>query len=136
MAYVVLVTWLVQGAAGIVLLTKWLRHGRRGATTVLTHVACGVVALGFWIAFLATGAVAFAWTAFVIITIGNGIGDSMLVQRWRRTTGQTNGYWQDYGQVVKATLTGRVPASVIFHAWFSPVVYFTCLGVCIGATVA
>src|SRR5690349_3707920 len=104
MAYFVLVAWLAQGTAGVVLLTRWVRHGRRGPLPVLVHVACGVVALGFWIAFLVTGGVAWAWTAFAIITVGNGFGDWMLVQRGRRLSGERNGYWHDYGQVVRASL--------------------------------
>ena len=136
MAYLVLIAWLVQSAVGIALLLNWWRHGRRAAPRVIVHVALGVVALGLWIALLATGAALWGWIAFALITIGNGIGDSMLVRRWRSTIGPSAGFWGDYGRAIRDVFRGRMPRAVTFHALFAGVVYFSCLAACIMATAA
>ena len=137
MEYVVLGTWIVQGAVGVVLLTGWLRHARgRNASTVLTHVALSLAGLVAWVWFLLSGTVIPAWIALGTLTVGNALGDSMLIRRHRRATGVTTGYWRDYGTTIAAVFRGGFPRPVAFHAVFAGVVYFTCLGVCIGATVA
>jgi len=137
MDYVVLAFWVIQAAVGVALFVAWLRHGRGGsAGMVLTHVALAIVGLALWIAFLATGAVLPAWLAFAALTVGNGVGDTMLVRRYRRTSGSTDTFWKAYGGAIAATFRGALPRRVVFHALFAGVVYFTCLGVCIAASVA
>ncbi len=137
MALVVLVLWLVQAAVGVTLFVSWLRHAHgRGARTVVTHVVSSLTGLAFWIWFVATGALAPAWIAFVVITIGNGFGDVMLLQRARRLDPAATTTAKAYRVAVSGAFRGALPPRVSFHAIFSGVVYFSCLGVCIGATIA
>jgi hypothetical protein len=132
MPYVVLAVWLIQAAVGVSLFVRWLRHGRNGIPTVVTHAGSAVVGLGLWVAFIATGALLPAWLALAAITVGNGFGDAMLVRRHRRAEGTS----ASYASAIGAVFRGRMPPRITFHACFAGVVYFLCLGVCIGATVA
>ncbi|AIY00069.1 hypothetical protein ART_0470 [Arthrobacter sp. PAMC 25486] len=127
-----LVFWIIQVSVGISLLVSWWRHGRRGAAVIITHVASVVVGLGLWIAFLLSSALWPAWAAFALLNVGNGFGDAMLVGRHRSQAGPTASYLSAILAVVK----GWMPPRVTFHALFAGVVYFSCLGVCLGATVA
>jgi uncharacterized membrane protein HdeD (DUF308 family) len=136
MAYVVLGAWLIQSAVGVALLVEWLRHRRRRAPRVFSHVALGLIALALWLVFLFQESLLAAWLAFALISVGNGIGDSMLVRRWRRMSGSESGFWTDYGRTIGAVFRGAMPRPVTFHALFAGVVYFLCLGVCIGASVS
>jgi hypothetical protein len=134
--HVVTALFAVQALAGIVLLTGWWRHGRPVAPRVACHVGLGTASLAVWIVFAATGSVLWGWLAFAGITVGNAIGDSLMVRRSRRMDGGAGGLWSDYGTAISRALRGRLPPWVTFHALFAGVVYFTCLGVCIGATIA
>lgn len=135
MTYVVLIAWVVQAAVGVSLFVSWLRHGRHAAGTVALHVTSGVVGLACWLAFLFTDVVWWAWGAFVVLTIGNTFGDVLLRAR-SRGSAPSQGFWRDYGTAIADTFRGRLPRRVVFHALFAGVVYFTCLGVCIGASIA
>ncbi len=135
MEYVVLAAWLIQAAVGVSLFVSWWRGGRTGAPTVVTHAAAGALGLALWAAFLLTGNVLPAWLAFAVITVGNGFGDAMLRGRSRGIHGATT-FWKGYAGAVGDTFRGLMPTRVTFHALFAGLVYFTCLGVCIGATVA
>lgn len=132
MSWFVLVAWLIQSAVGVSLLVGWLRHGRRAAPAVVLHVALALVALALWVFFIATGNVLPAWIAFALITVGNGIGDWLLVRRAQRLPGPVPS--NAYGAAIAAVFRGRMPRSVTFHALFAGVVYFSCLGVCLGAS--
>jgi hypothetical protein len=137
MGYVVLALWVIQSAVGVSLLVSWLRHGRgRSSRTVITHVALSLSGLAFWVWFVATGALAPAWIAFLIINGGNTFGDMMLLGRARRLDPNAKTIWQRYGVALAAIFRGGMPWRVSFHGLFAGVVYFSCLGVCIGATVA
>jgi hypothetical protein len=135
MGYFVLAAWVVQGGVGIALIVRWARAGRAGAFRIVAHVACALAALALWIAFLAAGLVPLAWSAFAVVTVGNTIGDTLLVNRSRRLHGDPGHGWPDYRRAIADTFRWRLPRPVTFHALFSAVVYFTCLGVCIAATV-
>ncbi|MBN9213545.1 MAG: hypothetical protein ABS62_05470 [Microbacterium sp. SCN 70-200] len=134
MEHVVTALFAIQALAGVVLLIGWWRHGRSVAPRVLTHVALGLAGLVTWVTFTITGAVVWGWIAFAAITVGNGVGDSLMIRRFRRQRGWSGGMWSDYGGAIAAVFKGRMPAIVGFHALFAGVVYFTTLGVCIGAT--
>ena len=137
MGYVVLAAWLVQGAVGLSMLIGWLRRGRRrGGGTIAVHVVSSLLGLALWIVFLATGALLPAWLALLSITVGNVYGDRMLLGRARRIDPSAITVWQRYGVALSAIFRGKLPPRVAFHALFAGVVYFTCLGLCIGATVA
>ncbi len=137
MAHVVTALFAIQAIAGLVLLVRWWRVGRPTAAPVFSHVAVGVISLGLWITFTVTDAVVWGWLALVGLTIGNTIGDALLlVPRWRRHTGQRQSFFRDYGAAIAGVFRGKLPALVAFHAVFAGAVYFSCLGVCIGATIA
>jgi len=136
MSYVVLGAWLVQSGVGIGLLVSWLRHGHRSAPKVVLHVGIGLAALALWIVFIVADNLIAACLTFILITVANAIGDLMLVARSRRIHGTTSKFWPDYWRAAGATFRGAMPKRVTFHALFSPVVYFLCLAVCIGAYVA
>jgi len=137
MEYVVLAAWIVQAGVGVALFVGWLRHGRGShAPTVLTHVGLSLAGLGLWVWFVLGGGLWPAWLALVAITAGNVLGDAMMVRRSRRATGVTTTFWKGYGAAIGQVFRGVMPPHVTFHALFAGVVYFTCLGVCIGATVA
>ena len=63
-------------------------------------------------------------------------GETMMVRRSRRLRGITSPSGGDYGRAIADVFRGRMPPKVAFHSLFSPVVFFSCLGVCIGATIA
>ena len=136
MSYVVLVLMAIQAAAGVLLLAGWMRGTRRGGPVVLTHVSAGLLTVVFWVLFLVQGPVWAAWTAFGIMTVGNAVGDSMLVKRWQRMNDSSRGFWRSYGAAIASVFAGEMPRRVAFHALFAGVVYFVTLGVCIGASVA
>ena len=132
MPYVVLAAWVIQAAVGVSLVISWWRHGHRGAASVITHAGSLIAGLALWIAFVVTDALWAPWLAFAVMTVGNGFGDVMLVQRHRSAAGVS----ASYGSAIGAVFSGQMPPRVTFHACFGGVVYFLCLGVCIGATVA
>lgn len=134
MEYFVLAAWLIQAAVGGTLFVSWLRGKRRAAPTVIPHVGAGLLGLVLWGVFLADGGVLAAWLAFAVITVGNGFGDAILLSRSRELRGPST-LRKGYVGAVADTFAGRMPRRVTFHAVFSGVVYFSCLGVCVGATV-
>lgn len=134
---VVLVAWIIQGAVGLTLFLDWFRRrSRRGARTVISHVLLSLLGLVSWVGFMVTGALVAAWTAFACITVGNILGDVMLLGRARRIAPEADTIRRRYAVAISSILRGTLPRRVSFHALFSAVVYFTCLGVCIGATIA
>ncbi|MBG6058990.1 hypothetical protein RCH16_003566 [Cryobacterium sp. MP_M5] len=135
MHYVVLALWLAQATAGVSLAVSWWRGGHTGAPTVITHIAAGTVGLALWVVFLVAGNVLPAWLALAALTVGNSFGDAMLRGRSRDSRATTT-FWKAYLGAIVDTFQGRMPPRVTFHAVFAGFVYFTCLGVCIGATVA
>jgi hypothetical protein len=137
MAYAVLIAWIIQGAVGLTLFIGWLRHANgRNPRTVVAHLVLSLSGLAFWVWFVVTGSIVPAWIAFAIITAGNTLGDMMLLGRARRLAPEATTLAQRYGVALSAMFRGKLPPRVAFHAVFSGVVYFGCLGVCIGATVA
>ncbi|GGU24614.1 hypothetical protein [Nocardioides albus] len=137
MAYVVLVAWLVQAAVGVLLLTGWFRHGRAHSRVVVTHVVLSVAGAGLWVAYVLSDQVLYAWAALVMITIGNGFGDNLLLRRTRRMGGGTHlSTVNTYKLAIRSIFNRRLPLRVGFHALFAGVVYFSTLAICIVDTVA
>ncbi|HET7723082.1 MAG TPA: hypothetical protein VFK68_00460 [Propionibacteriaceae bacterium] len=133
MTYVVLVAWLIQSSVGLANLIAWRRDAggdRRGS--LVLHVSSAVVGFVLWVVFVASGSLVAAWAAFAVITFGTTFGDMLMVAGHRRATGTS----ASYGQTIGAVFTGHMPPRIVFHALFSPVVYFGCLAACIIATVA
>lgn len=135
MTVLVLVVWLVQAASGVALLSRRLAHGRP-SSLVVSHVGLSVAALACWAAFTGTGAVAWGWVAFALVTAVNTVGDTMLIGRSRRLSGRSGSFRADYGAAIRATLRGRLPRRVTFHALFAGAAYFTALAACLVATLA
>lgn len=102
---------------------------------MVAHVAAGIVGLALWVVFLVTGNVLPAWLALAVLTVGNSFGDAMLRGRSPGLRAAPT-FWKGYAGAIGDTFRGRMPPLVTFHAVFAGFVYFTCLGVCIGATVA
>ncbi|WP_396643392.1 hypothetical protein [Microbacterium sp.] len=136
MTYFVLGVWVIQAVVGAWLLVGWARHGRHYAPAIVSHVVLTVAVLILWIVFMASGSVIYAWAALVVLTIGIPPGESMMVRRSRRLRGITEPGAADYGRAIVDVVRGRMPRHVTFHALFAGVVYFSCLGVCIGTTIA
>jgi len=136
MSYVVLVAWLVQAAVGVLLLTGWFRHGRVRSPVVLTHVGLSVLGLACWTTYVLVDQVLWAWAALLLITIGNGFGDNMLLWRTRRMGGSHLSTVNAYKVALRSIFRRRLPLRVGFHALFAGVVYFSTLAVCVVATVS
>jgi hypothetical protein len=93
---IALVLWAGTACVGLYLLSTWLSSGgiRRQPTKVtrfpviliLAHPFCAATGLGLWAAYVATGRVPYAWTAF-----GAGCGSALLgftlLTRWLPGTG-------------------------------------------------
>ena len=135
MSYVVLVAWLVQAAVGVLLLTGWLRHGRAHPRVVVTHVVLSVLGVASWITYVLADQVLWAWAALLLITIGNGFGDNILLRRTRAMGGSHLSTVNAYKLAIRSMFKGRLPIRVSFHAMFAGVVYFSTLAICIVATV-
>jgi hypothetical protein len=134
MRYLVLAAWLVQAAVGLALLAAWIARDRRSIVVVAPHVGLAVTALGLWVVFIATDRVGWGWSAFAIVTVGNGLGDYLLVGRSRQLIGTRSSLARDWARAVGVTFAGRLPGRVTFHALFSGVVYFAALAACIIAS--
>lgn len=84
-----LAAWVVTAAAGGYLLAGWLAHGGwrsrhiRAAglppLVILGHAGLAAAGLAIWIAFLASGVPALAWTAVGVILLVAGLGMATLV---------------------------------------------------------
>lgn len=135
MSTVVLVVWLVQAASGVALLSRRVGGGRP-SSLVVSHVGLSVAALGCWAAFVGTDAVVWGWAAFVLVTVVNAVGDTMLIGRSRRLSGRSGSFRADYGAAIGATLRGRLPRRVTFHALFAGAAYFAALAACLVASLA
>lgn len=131
----VLVAFLVQAAVGASLALRWWRRGRAGPPTVVAHVMGSAVGLASWTAFVLTSNLAPAWLAVAAITFGNTYGDKILLARVHNRTGTTSKR-VNYPAVLSDIFHGKLPGRVSFHALFAGVVYFSCLGVSIAATLA
>lgn len=136
MSYVVLVAWLVQAAVGVLLLTGWFRHGRARSPVVLAHVGLSVLGVASWTAYVLVDQVLWAWVALLLITIGNGFGDNMLLWRTRRMGGTHLSTVNAYKLALRSIFKRRLPLRVGFHALFAGVVYFSTLAICVVATVS
>lgn len=137
MDYMVLAAWLIQASVGVTLLVSWVRRARgQDAALVIPHAIMMLVFAASWTVFIVTGAVPWAWVGFGILAAFIGFGDATMVRRARSMRGQANGGMRDYGPALRVVLAGGLGRRVAFHALFSAVVFFGCLGVAIGATVA
>jgi hypothetical protein len=83
-----LAAWAVTAAAGVWLLAGWIAHGglrRHHArvagvprAVIVGHFTLALTGLGIWIAFLATGVPALAWTSVAVVLSVAGLGMATL----------------------------------------------------------
>ena len=91
MAIVALCVWAAAACFGLYLLVVWLSHGglRQQATRitvfpaglVFAHPLLASAGLTFWIAFMLTGRVIWAWGAFGVLSLSAVLGFVMFT-RW------------------------------------------------------
>ncbi len=137
MGYAVLAAWLIQAAVGVTLLVSWTRHaGGQDAGLILPHILAMVGFLAPWTAFLTTGSALWAWAGFGVLTVFIGFGDAAMVRRARAVQGGANEGLRGYFSAIRAATSGALGKRTIFHAWFSPVVWFGSLAAAILATAA
>ena len=137
MALAVLIVWAVQAAIGLTLLAGWARHDRGSSSTVLTHAAVGALGPAAWAAYVFLDTLFLAWSAFVVINVGQVLGDALMMRRRRRVSGVVGGRRREFVAAVSAVVSGKLHWTVSLHILFGGVVlYFSCLAVCIGATVS
>ena len=96
MNVVVLVLLLVQSALGLLALLRWRKAIRTSArfptSLVATHILVADTATILWIVRLVTDEAGWGWASFVVLLVGNGIGDLVLAGRWRLDQA-TSGAW-------------------------------------------
>jgi len=129
-----LVLLVAAASLGLASLLGWLRHPEAAFPTAkaVTHLALQLVAIAVWVAFVVSGAVAAAWAAFVIITLGQVFGDLLMFASYRaRRPGVAQpGYLAVGGDVL--SFRRPVPA---MHALVGALAWFGMLAICIAATV-
>jgi hypothetical protein len=139
MSYAVLVLWLLTAAVGTTVLLRWLGRRRRGSAfptrLVTAHVATALAGLSLWVGQLATGRLAFAWLAFAVLNVTNGVGDAIMTGRWRAAVGAGPSWLADYRRALLGVLRGRHPRSAILHGLLGGLTYFSTLVACLIATV-
>lgn len=134
MDFFVLLAAAFQALVGVFLLLRWWRGPRRAAGFVALHVSAALAVLALWIVFVAAGALWSAWAAFAVLTVGNSLGDELLRRRARGMGAASERFWKGYGDAIVATVRGRMPPPITFHALFAGVVYFGMLLACILAS--
>jgi hypothetical protein len=136
--YFVLLAWLFTAGAGALSLFAWL--GRRRATSkfptrlMVAHVGTAVVVLALWVAFMSTESAGWAWAAFGVLNLNNGLGDAILTGRFRGVTAIRSTWWRDYRRAVVAVLRGRRPPAPTLHALAGGVTFFGTLAACLIVT--
>jgi hypothetical protein len=84
---VVLALLVLQSVVGVLALLRW-RGALRAATSfptalVAAHIVVSAGATALWVVWLASDRLAWGWAAFVVVLVGNGLGDLVLAGRWR-----------------------------------------------------
>jgi hypothetical protein len=93
MEWAALIAWVVTAGGGLVLLTRWLRHGgmrqkepggQIRPVLILSHFTLAATGLVLWIAFVASDSDALAWIAFVILVAVALLGWTMFAIWYQR----------------------------------------------------
>ena len=82
-----LVSWVLNVTVGLTMVQRWPL-----TPVVLGHLAIGLVGIGAWVYYLAGERP--AWQAvlgLVVLIVGNGLGDVLLMRSWRRRGGTGSG---------------------------------------------
>lgn len=128
-----LVLLLVATALGFTALRAWTRHHTADfpVAKVVAHVTLQVVSIGVWTAFVITGSLSLAWTAFIVITVGQVFGDLLMFASYRiRHPGVIKPSYRD---VSSDALNFRRPVRAL-HAVIGAIAWFGMLAICIAAT--
>lgn len=132
---IVLGLLLVTAALGIASLVRWARHRASGFPTarIVAHVSLQTLSIGLWAAFAVTGMLPLAWTTFVVITVGQVLGDLLMFasHRARHPGVERPGYRAVAADVL--SFRRRAPA---LHATVGALAWFGMLALCIAASVA
>lgn len=133
LAGIALALLVLTAALGLVALLRWRRHRAAGypAGRIAAHIALQVVSIGVWIAFLATGLPSVAWSAFVVITAGQVVGDLLMFASYRARHPDAGGV--GYAAAAADVLSFRRKAPAL-HATVGAIAWFGMLGICITAS--
>lgn len=138
MRYFVLLMWVLTALIGAISLLAWLRRTRSAtafpARLVALHIGTAVTVLACWTTFAATGKVAWAWAAFGVLNVTNGLGEAIFTGRFRALTGVRSTWWLDYRRAVSAVLKGGHPPIPALHGLAGGVTYFGVLVACLLST--
>lgn len=115
MSYVVLVVLLAQAGIGLKMLLDWRRQSPIAPTAFL-HAGIADLTLILWIVYLVADRTWIAWLAFIVILLGNFIGDLLLIGHWRSRTGQGSSFFKDYGAAAMSVVRGQHPRVPTVHA--------------------
>jgi len=137
-AYIALVSWLVTAGLGVSVLTTWLRHrhprSRFPTRLVAAHVATVTAGLTLWVTYLATGRLLAAWLSFAVVNLSNGLGDTIMLGRFRALAGIGGSWLRDYGRALRAVLTGKYPPQGTMHGILGGITYLATLAACVVGT--
>ncbi|WP_370942107.1 hypothetical protein AB5J62_23665 [Amycolatopsis sp. cg5] len=97
------------------------------------HLTTALLSLAGWIAYLVAGRPALlAWAVFVVLTLANALGDSVLVRGWRARHSVPPGeLLRNYVAAAREVLSGKRPVPMI-HSILAPVAYFAVLLASLG----
>jgi hypothetical protein len=99
MKWAALIAWVLTAGGGFVLLAIWLQRGgmrqaresgaRIRPPLILGHFALAATGLVLWIIYIANGADALAWIAFVLLLVVAALGFTMLAIWLQQRRGET-----------------------------------------------
>ena len=134
LSLVVLGLLLAAAGLGLSALLGWLRSkGSPPAARTAVHVVVQLAGIALWGVFTATGSVAGAWTAFVVITVGQVFGDLLMLASYRGRLGAAAR--PGYAAPAADVLSFRRPVAAL-HALVGAAGWFTMLAACIVASIA
>ena len=133
MAIAALVSWALSILVGVAVLVQWWRRrgGRFPTLIVLSHIATALLGLYFWIGFVLGDGALWAWLAFAVLGVNNGLGDAILTGRFRAVSGTMGTWRQDYGSAIKSLVQGRRPKMASIHAILAGVTSVLVLVACL-----
>jgi len=132
-SWVAFVFLLATVGLGIGNAIRWARSGAAQVPfgRILAHGAVQCFAGVLWVIFALSAAPLIGWAAFIVITVGQVLGDTLMLTSHRaRHPQQPSGY----GAAAAATLSFERPTSAL-HAILGAVAWFGMLGICIAISV-
>ena len=130
-----LVLLLLQSVLGLLALLRWRKVLRPSApfptALVAAHVVVADAATLLWIVRMVSDEVAWGWASFVVLLVGNGLGDLVLAGRWRLDQAVSGAWLKGWMSAAKGLLDPkrRVGAA---HAAGAGIVTVVVLVACLG----